>query len=83
MRWIALTVLVLLFSAACGREGNTASCQATATKQAEAELAWSSSLEAHAAAHETGQEHSAVEEQTFVSRVALIVATEATRRACQ
>ena len=57
-------------------------CRDAATAQVEAEQAWSALLEAHAAAHEAHEEHEAVDDHTMSSRVDLVVATEATRRAC-
>ena len=74
-------VLVVLLSG-CGTGVDADECRDAATAQAEAETAWTSALDAHAAEHETGQEHEGVEDQLMVSRVDLIVANEETRRAC-
>ncbi len=74
---VALALLV-----GCGTGVDAGACREAATAQVEAEQAWSASLEAHAAAHEAHEEHESIEDHTNSSRVDLVVATEATRRAC-
>lgn len=78
----ALAAVFLLALAGCG--ASASSCRAAAVSQAHAENVWGSAIEVHNEAHESGDlDHSAVDEQLLNSRVDLIIASEAVRRACR
>ena len=80
---IAAVVLPLAL-ASCGGGVSASECRAAANAQAEAENAYITAITAHDAAHTLGNDdHPDTDDQTFTSRVDLIVATEATRGACQ
>ena len=69
----------------CGGSGMSATdCRAAAAAQAQAEDAYVAAITAHEQAHTAGNDdHSDIDEQTLTRRIDLIVATEATYRACQ
>ena len=81
------TVTLSLVLVSCGGGGGGSSAserRAAATAQAMAEDAYVAAITAHDAAHAaSSDEHPDTDDQTFTSRVDLIVATEATRGACQ
>lgn len=80
----AFTVAVLpLLLAGCGNGVDTGECREAATAQAETEQVWASVIEAHNTAHGNEQiDHDELDELLFTSRVDVIEATEATRKAC-
>ena len=77
---IALSLLL----AGCSGGPDTGACRDAATAQAEAERVWASIVEDHSAAHvnETG-DHPELDGLLISARVDMIIAVEATRRACQ
>ena len=78
----AAVVLPLLL-AGCGNGVDAGECRDAATAQAETEQVWASVIEAHNAAHnDESADHAELDGLLFTSRVDVIVATEATRRAC-
>ena len=79
----AALVATLVLALASGG-GSASECRAAAVAQAEAENVWGSAIEAHNAAHETSdQDHPGVDERLLSSRVEMIIASEAVRRACR
>ena len=89
----ACAVVVLTLLSGCGDGADTEACRAAATAQVKAEQAWGLAIEDHNAAHEqaghadhtptaTFGDHLELEERLTVTRVDLVVATEATRQAC-
>ncbi len=77
-------VSLSLALASCGGSVSASECRAAATAQAAAEDAYVAAITVHDAAHAaSSDEHPDTDDQTFTSRVDLIVATEATRGACQ
>ena len=85
-RSLAIAAIVLpLASASCAGGGSSASeCRAAAETQALAEDAYVAAITAHEEAHAAGSDdHPDTDDHTFTRRVDMIVATEATRRACQ
>lgn len=75
-------MVVLPLLAGCGNGVDESMCRDAATRQAEAEFAWTDALEAHSAVHQTGEEHPDAEDQSMATRIDLIVATAETRRMC-
>ncbi len=84
-RFLTITSVVLPFAlASCGGGVSASKCRAAATAQAQAEDAYIATIAAHEEAHTAGNDdHRDIDEQTLTRRVDLIVATEATRQACQ
>ncbi len=73
-----------LVSCSDGAGVSASECLAAATAQAAAEDAYLAALRTHDEVHTVGNDdHPDTDDQTFTNRVDLIVATEATRRACQ
>ena len=81
---IAAVVLPLAL-ASCGGDSVSASeCRAAATAQALAEDAYLAALRTHDEAHTVGNDdHPDTDDQTLTRRVDMIVAVEATQRACR
>ncbi len=79
------TLILSLVLVSCGGVGSSASeCRSAAAAQAVAEDAYVSAITAHDEAHAAGSaDHPDTDDETFTRRVDLIVAAEATRRACQ
>ena len=78
-----MTTLAMLAVILAGCGGSASSdCRAAAEAQAQAEIAWGMTVEAHDAAHVTGDEHAAAEGQLFTDRVEMIIATAEVQRAC-
>ena len=84
MKRNAFTLAVLLsVLAGCSNSEDAGECRDAATTQAETEQVWASVIEAHNAAHnDESADHAELDGLLFTSRVDVIVATEATRRAC-
>lgn len=77
-----LVVLAVALTA-CGNSVDAGECHDAAIAQAVAEQAWASVIETHNAAHiDSMDEHPELEGALLSSRVDVILATEATRRAC-
>lgn len=80
--WCTAIALSLLL-ASCGDGRSSSECRSAATAQAEAEAEYLAALEAHQVEHATGNSnHPEMDDRTFTSRVDMIIATEATERAC-
>jgi len=79
-----VAALVLLAGCVVSEGVDASECRNAATAQAQAEVAWSATLDAHATAHEITEvhEHPNTEVQQMAARVDLIIAIEATRAAC-
>ncbi len=84
-RALAAVVLSLVLVSCGGGSGVSASeCRSAAAAQAIAEDAYVAAITAHDEAHAMGDvDHPDSDDETFTRRVDLIVAAEATRRACQ
>ena len=72
--------VIALAGAACSSAGPSTACANAALQQALAEQGYGSAVEAHEAAHESGEEHS--DSEIFDARVAMILAEAETRRQC-
>ena len=87
-RFVALAVVCLaLATVSCGSGGSVSECRAAARVQAVAEDAYIVALTAasddHDHAPSDDHDHAEIDELVIASRVDVIVAAEATRRACQ
>ena len=87
-RFVTLAVVCLALAAVGWSGGGSVSeCRATARVQAVAEDAYIAALTAangdHDHAPSDDHDHAAIDERVIASRVDVIVAVEATRRACQ
>ncbi len=85
IRCRALAAVVLsLVLVSCGGGVSASECRSAAAAQAMAEDAYVAAITAHDEAHAMGDvDHPDSDDETFTRRVDLIVAAEATRRACQ
>lgn len=79
---MALAVSSLVM-AGCGDDVSASGCRAAAVAQAEAENVYFVVLSAHEEAHAAGDDSHPGTEDPLAARVDLIVATEATARACR
>ncbi len=80
-------VCLALVAVSCGGGGSVSECRAAAMAQAVAEDAYIAALTAASGDHDhapsSDHDHAEIDEQVITSRVDVIVATEATRRACE
>ncbi|WP_419842846.1 hypothetical protein [Candidatus Poriferisodalis sp.] len=84
MNHVVSAVAALLTSAlaiaGCSAVEPSAACANAAVRQAAAERAYGTSVEAHEAAHAAGEDHT--DEDIFDARVTMILAEAETRRHC-
>ena len=77
---IAAAVAAALMMASCSTFRDVAACENAAVQQALAERAYGSAVDAHEAAHKSGEEHS--DSEIFDARVTMILTEAETRQQC-